>query len=281
MGTSKSSGGAPSGVPLVPPWVPDPVPQDAVADGAEDAQGDVGEQQPPPTVQPAPDLAPAGRFAPSRTSLGRFARSGSADDMRRGVGHYVSKGLGGSSSAARRFGGTARTAGTLYGALSSAAGGQPPRPGSPLDPRLLAGRSAAEVMDAVVEAVRPVDGTQDAEASRKAIRDGLADLLERFPDADLLNLAEDQRLFVIERYIATDIYNRIILDVGKALQDKAPGYAAALSRMRQIRDYVRETVAARFRTLRKAAASLSARAISQMAAQALRETFGVFEDYVK
>lgn len=136
-------------------------------------------------------------------------------------------------------------------------------------------------MDAVVEAVRPVDGTQDAEASRKAIRDGLADLLERFPDADLLNLAEDQRLFVIERYIATDIYNRIILDVGKALQDKAPGYAAALSRMRQIRDYVRETVAARFRTLRKAAASLSARAISQMAAQALRETFGVFEDYVK
>lgn len=135
-------------------------------------------------------------------------------------------------------------------------------------------------MDAVVEAVRPVDGTQDTEASRQAIRDSLADLLEQFPDADLLNLEEDQRLFAIERYLATDVFNRIILDVGKALQVKAPTAAAALSRMKQIRDYVRETLAARFRGVRRSETSLSARAISQMALQALRETFGVFEDYV-
>jgi len=201
--------------------------------------------------------------------------------MRRGVGHYVSKGLGGSGSAARRFGGTARTAGSLYGALSSTAAGQAAAPGSPLDPALLAGRSADEVMDAVVEAVRPVDGTQDTEASRDAVRTALSELLERFPGADLLNLAEDQRLFAIERYLALDVYNRLRLDVGKAIKDKAPGVATALSRMRQIREYVRETIAARFRALRAAGQSLSARRIAQMGAQALREAFEVFEEYVR
>jgi hypothetical protein len=136
-------------------------------------------------------------------------------------------------------------------------------------------------MDAVVEAVRPTDGTQDAEASRNAVRTALSELLERFPGADLLNLAEDQRLFAIERYLALDVYNRLRLDVGKAIQDRAPGFATALSRMRQIRDYVRETVAARFRALRVAGQALSARRIAQMGEQALREAFEVFEEYVR
>lgn len=201
--------------------------------------------------------------------------------MRRGVGHYVSKGLGGSSSAARRFGGTAQTAGALYGALSSTAAGQPSAAGSPLDPGLLTGRSAADVMDAVIEAVRPVDGTQDAEASRAAIRDGLSGLLDRFPDADLLNLTEDERLFVIERYMAVDVYNRVILDVGTSVQDKAPSPSAALSRMREIKDYIRETIAARFRALRTAAAALSARVVAGIATQALKAAFEVFEEYVR
>lgn len=283
MGTSKSSSGAPSGAPLVPPWVPDPVPPDGSSDddSPDDAGGqDSGGLQSPPTPEAAPGAAPPARFGPARTSLGRFAGSGSTDDMRRGVGHYVKKGLGGSTSAARRFGGTARTAGTLYGALSPAVAGQA-IPGSPLDPTILAGRSASDVMGAVVEAVRPVDGSQDAEASRKAISESLSDLLTQFPEADLLNLAEDQRLFAIERFVAIDVYNRIILDVGKVLNEKAPTAIAVLSRMKEIKHYVRETIAAKFRNLRKAASSLSARLISRLASQAMREAFGVFEDYVK
>lgn len=288
MGTSQSSSGSPAGVPLVPPWVPDPVPPAQPNDGSPDGVPDDG-QAPPTQPQPAqpaqtappPTLAPARRFGPARTSLGRFARTGSSDDMRRGVGHYVSKGLGGSGSAVRRFGGTTRTAGSLYGALSAVASGQPPAPGSPLDPALLSGRSADEVMDAVVEAVRPADGTQDAEASRNAVRTALSELLERFPNANLLELGEDQRLFAIERYLALDVYNRLRLDIGKAVQDKAPGVVAALSRMKQIREYVRETVAAHFRAARAAGQVVNAQRVTQMGTQALREAFEVFEEYVR
>lgn len=286
MGTSQSSSGSPSGAPMVPPWVPDPVVPANSDQGDDDGDdqnitddaGSENEQlRPPPGPVP---VAPTGRFGPARRALGRFARSGSTDDMRRGVGHYVSKGLGGSGTATRRFGGTARTAGSLYGALSAASAGQPAVPGSPFDPALLQGRSADEVMDALVEAVRPVDGTQDAEASRYAINDALSDVLSRHPNADLLNLDEEQRLFAIERYIALDVFNRFALDVGKHLQDNAPGVNAELARLREVKSYIRETIAAAFRETRAAAQALDTKRITGIARRALQETFEVFEGYL-
>ena len=285
MGTSVTSTGAPSNVPMTPPWTPDPIP---LSDDQTDSDGD-GESQDShdeavaeSSPSPAPlGIAPRGRFGPARRGLGSFARSGSRPDMRRGVGHYFGKGLGGSRSASRRFGGTGRTAGALYDALSSTAAGRPFQPGSPLDPGRLSGRSARDIMDAVVEAVRPVDGTQDAEASRQAVNEGLSDLLERYPDADLLNLREEQRLFVIERFIAQDVYNRLILDVGKAVQEKASTVSAALRRMRQIKDYIRETISARFRAIRATAPAITPRSVAQMATRALAQAFDVFEDYIQ
>ena len=284
MGTSRSSTGPGPGVPLVPPWVPDPMPPAIPVD--EDGGGDTngGDQQAQPAQpasvpQPVPK-APAGRFGPARTSLGSFARTGSVDDMRRGLGHYARKGYGGAATAAHRMGGTARTAGALYGALSSAAAGQAVAPGSPFDPTLLAGSSADEIMDALVEVVRPVDGTQDSEAGRVAIRNALSELLGRFPDANLLDLSEDQRLFAIERYVALDVYSRFTLDVGKTVKDKAPSASAALSRLKDVKDYIKQTVSARFRDLRKAGEQLGARRISEMARQALQDAFAVFEEYV-
>ena len=281
MGTSSSSGGAPSNVPMTPPWVPDPLPPPDGQDGDDNQAPDGANADPSAPDTGPPIIAPRGRFGPARRSLGQFAGSGSSSDMRRGVGHYVRKGLGGSASASRRLAGTARTAGSLYGALSATAEGRPSEPGSPLDPDRLAGRSATDIMDAVVEAVRPVDGTQDAEASRKAIRDGLADLLDRYPEADLLNLGEEERLFVIERYIAQDVYGRLILDVGRAVQDKAPNPSAALSRLRQIKEYIRETISARFRQVRSAASILTPRSVAEMATRAMRQAFEVFEEYIQ
>jgi hypothetical protein len=201
--------------------------------------------------------------------------------MRRSLGHYVGTGYGGSATATRRFGGTAATASALGGALARAAAGQPAEPGSPFDPALLAGRDAQQVMDAVVEAVRPVDGTQDAEAERAAIRDALTELLTRFPDADLLNLDAEQRTFAIERFTAIDVFRRFELDVGKTIVEKAPSAVTALSRLKEVRDYVKQSVAASFRKLRDAGRSLTSGRISQVVRDALKETFDVFEGYAE
>lgn len=291
MGTSSSGTGPGSGVPLVPPWVPDPLLPVDDPDG-EDEEGNEQEPRPEtepqrevdplPRVEPQPTpVAPRGRFAPARTNLGRFASTGGSVDMHRGLGHYVHKGLGGARTAASRMGGTALNAGALYGALALASAGQAAAEGSPFDPVLLAGRSANEVMDALVEAVRPVDGTQDAEASRAAIREAVAELLDHFHDTDLLGLSEAQRLFVIERYLAFDIYNRFNLDLGKTVQDKAPSPDGALSRLKEIKDYIKQTVSAKFRDLRKAGEPLSVRRIVELARRTLHQTFVVFEEYVR
>ena len=136
-------------------------------------------------------------------------------------------------------------------------------------------------MDAVIEAVRPVDGTQDGEASRAAIKDALSDLLEQYPDADLLNLDEVQRGFAVERFVALDVFRRLNLDLGKAIQDKAPTISAAMARLREVREYVKETVAERFRQLRTAGTRLAAGVVASIVGSAIREAITVFESYAR
>lgn len=282
MGTSQSSGGPGGGVPMVPPWTP--AAPSANPDGGPDGPDGADDQNAgppnpaPPNPQPVP-VAPPGRFLGVRRNLGDYARTGDGAALQRGLGQYVRNGYGGSSTATRRFGGTASTAGALSGALASLASGAPQTTGSPLDPTLLAGRSADEVMDAVVEAVRPVDGTQDSEAERASIRDALSDLLTLYPNADLLNLDLEQRAFAVERFTASDVFRRFDLDVGKAFREKAPSAAAAMSRLKQVRDYIRETVSAAFRALREQGRTVTSGRVTQVVREALRETFLVFEGY--
>lgn len=280
---------------MVPPWVSDPMPPSPPSDGdgaiPADGDGPDGQQAPsqgqPATQQPTPTpplpspIAPAARFGGARRSLGRFASSGDSRDMRRGLRHYVRRGYGGGGTAVRRFGGTATTAGALYGALSNVAGGQAASPGSPLDPILLAGRSAREIMDAVVEAVRPTDGTQDAEAGRAAIKNALSELLTVFPEADLLNLSEDQRGFAIEHFVAIDVYRRFQLDLGKTIQDKAPTATVGLARLKEVKNYIKETVAAVFRKLRAAGSRVTSGRVKEFVRAALSGTFQVFEGYAR
>ena len=136
-------------------------------------------------------------------------------------------------------------------------------------------------MDAVVEAVRPPDGTQDAEASRAAIKDALSELLTLFPLADLLNLSPDERIFAVERFVAIDVYRRVILDIGKTIQEKASTAAAGLSRLKEVKDYVKETTAAAFRKLRLAGRTLTTGTVGEVVRAALAETFSVFEAYLQ
>jgi hypothetical protein len=200
--------------------------------------------------------------------------------MRRGLGHYINKGMGGAATAARRMGGTSRTAGALYNSLSSLASGTASADGQ-LDPAILQGRSASEVATAIVEAVRPIDGTQDGDASRDAIQDAFSQLLTEFPDADLLNLADDQRWVVVENFLATDIYNRISLDVGKAIQNKAPSATVALQRLQEVKNYVKQTVAARLRSLQTKGSPVTSKRVGEIVRATVRETFEVFESYTE
>ncbi|KYK44763.1 hypothetical protein A1D31_35895 [Bradyrhizobium liaoningense] len=289
MGTSSSSKGSPGNVPMVPPWVP-PVPPLPPPDAATSPEGMPPDAAPadapivtnvpaalPALSLPPIRLAPAGRFAAARSSAGHFAATGSGSDLKRSMRHYIRKGYGGAETASQRFGGTANNAGALYSVLTPGQPGAGLDSGARIDRTLLAGRTASEIMDAVIEAVGPADGTQDAEASRKAIRGCLSEILERYPDANLLELSEEQRAFAVERYVALDVFQRYALDLGKTIQDKAPSPSAVLSRLKDVKEYIRETVSASFRKLKTAGQNLSAGRIAQIVQGALLDAFQVFE----
>ena len=267
---------------MVPPWVPDvsdPIPP---ADAPTAAPNDDADRIPDAAPTPAPPqpspVAPSGRFTGARRNLGSFARDGDKGAMRRGVGQYFKTGYGGGATAVRRFGGTAQTAAGLFSALSP---GASTATGSPLDHSVLVGRSANQVMDAIVEAVRPVDGTQDAEAGRAAIQDALSEMLERFPDADLLNLDDGQRIFAVEHFVALDVFRRLQLDLEKVIQDKAPTATAAMARLKEVREYVKETVAASFRKLETAGTRLAASLVPKIVRAAMLEVIAVFQVYAE
>lgn len=275
MGTSHSSGGSPGGVPMVPPWVPD-----ASNEGPQAPTS--GEGPVPPAEQPVPvPVAPAGRFGSARRALGRFVQGGDAQQLRRGVGRYVRDGYGGSATAARRLGGTARTASALFSALGGSPGGAAGTTGRVFDAEHLRGHSAQEIIDSVIEAVRPVDGTQDAEASRAALSDALSELLKQFPEIDLLNPTPEQREVAVERYVAIDVYRRFELDLGKHIREKAPSVTVGLSRLKQAKDYIKQTVSAAFRKLRDAGRTMTTGGVSRLVRSALTEACRVFEAYAE
>ncbi|WP_349631963.1 Qat anti-phage system associated protein QatB [Pseudomonas abieticivorans] len=283
----------PSWTPPLPPLPPEPPrppsppldePGDEDSPGQEDdPHGDIDADTPIPEVVPAAPvpLAPPARFIGARRGLGDYARNGDRGSLRRSLREYVRNGYGGAKTTTARFGGTAAIAGVFSSTLESLADPSAQASSTALDPVLWSGRSASEVMDALVEAVRPVDGTQDAEAERASIRGSLSDVLVRYPDADLLNLSADQRAFAIERFTAMDVFHRYELDLGKAVQEKASSATVAVRRLREIKDYIKECVSASFRKIAASGSRLTTGRISQVVTRALQDTFEVFEGYVE
>ena len=277
MGTSKSSSGAPSGVPMVPPWTPA---LDDDSDGLTDSPGVPNPEPKNDDEDQAQPIAPQGRFRATRIALGDYASSGDRDSLRRAVGRYIASGLGGSATAVRRMGGTAITAGALYSALGGDSPGAP-EDRSSLDAAALEGKSAEEVLAAVIQTVKPVDGTQEAEASRRSINDALAELMKRHPDADLLSLTEAQREFVIDHFVSMDVFRQFNLDVGKTIQDKAPNATTGVARLKEAREFIRETILASFRKLRTAGKRMSGSRVARIVKFALEDAFAVFSGYAE
>lgn len=281
MGTSKPSSGPGANVPLIPPWVPPLPPEEPEEPQAEQPVNgdpeDVSEDGDDPGDEAEPQMAPRGRFAPARRALGDFARSGDTESLKHGLGHYVRKGLGGSPTATRRLAGTANTAGALYNVLHSIAAGKPPAP--QLDPAVLRGLSPKTIGDLIIDIIRPTNGTQDTEASRQALESAKSDMLLEFPDADFTALAPPEIDYWVERFLGHDLCNRMWLDVGKAIESKAPSPAMAVQRFEEMRDFVMAKIAACAQELKDRGGRWRTETAARFAAKVIRQTLDIFEDY--
>lgn len=288
MGTSRSSSGPRGGVALIPPWVPPgplappepeipppslpPVPASPRPPRPSAPQDEEPEDAPQP-------LAPPRRFQSARSNLGKFAQSGSESSLRRSLGHYTKSGYGGSAQAAARMGGTARTAGRLYGVLDDLAKQQATLNIS-LSPADLVGLSQQEVADRIIDALAPLDGTQDTDAARDAMARAFSELLASEPAADLLKMTEPQIDMLTMLYVGNDLTNRIELDIGTTIIAKAPTFADGYRRLEQVKAFVRQEIARRFRARSDIGDRLTRASATRVTNSVLRDTFDVFEAYL-
>lgn len=252
MGTSASSKGPGSGVPLVPAWV-----------GND------------------PTLAEPARFKNARTNLGSFAKTGSNDSLKRGLGHYSKTGLGGASRGTSRMGRSTSAAGGFVDVLSALRDGTALPPAAQLDPATLAGKSQQEVADAIIDAVAPTDGTQDAESSRDSAARAFAEVLQSNPLADLTALTPDMIELFFERFLANDLVARIQLDIGKSVLDKAPDAASAIQRLETMQSFVKQEFARAVAELKAAGQRLQQGTGKSIGDAAIRATLDVFEGWIK
>ncbi len=277
MGTSQSSKGAPGNVPLVPPWADD----DGKKKPNQPDDSNTGNNNKEPSPSKDLQIAPSGRFRGARTNINSFAKNGDKEKLRRGVGQYIKTGYGGAKTAAKRLNRTINTAGVLYDFLSSISTGQTStgEPFQDIDANALVGKDEDEIADAIINAVRPIDGDLDSEASQNSIKEAFSELLEKEDNTDLLNLTDDQRLFVIEKFIANDVFARFNLDMGKSILNNAPTNVAA-SRLKEAKDYIRESVYTKFREkITKDRTSPSS--IRNLIQDVLTEAFEIFESYAQ
>lgn len=298
MGTSQSSSGSPSNVPMVPPWVPEvdqPQPsnneesndtmdsetEDSETDKSSDESENGNDDQSKSTPLAENDIvivAPRGRFGGAKRHLNSFAKHGDSASMKRGVRQYITKGYGGANSAVKRFGGTIITGGAIFSTLSSVSRGEGVENFNPKD---LANKSSQEIVDTLIEVVRPVDGTQDTEASRNAIKEAFSQLLAKDENKNLLKLSEEDCLFVTECYISEDVFRRFELDVGVNIHKNSPSITTALGRLEEIHSYIRQTVASNFRKFKESVKNLTSKSIVGIIQTALTDSFMVFEEYIQ
>jgi hypothetical protein len=136
-------------------------------------------------------------------------------------------------------------------------------------------------MDAIADAIRPIDGTQDAEASRQAMDDALADLLERDENADLTQLDQAQIDFLVEAFVGRDLCLRIELDIGRTVEARSPDAVTAVRRIDEMREYVMAKVATMFAARRARGERFQRQRVAAIVEAVLVDTLSVFEDYLQ
>jgi hypothetical protein len=273
MGTSTPFGGGNNKNPLIPSWLGGgdgagpppggappasanpagvPGPAGSPSPGIPGAPGVPGQNQIPgfppvvPHQNPAtpPEYSPFDqRFRGSRTTLNRYARSGGGDARVFGhaVASYVSKGGGGSKTAARRMASDRRAASRL-GAILTQAGQSGIRDVlRTLNLDALANQSIADIYASLVDVICGPGGDLDEAFPRDAYLEAVAEILDEAP-ADLEKPSPETISLIMERFIGNTIFDRILNAIGNGLITLPSSVSVVKAIDKSFREFIRGAV---------------------------------------
>ncbi len=254
MGTSSAYSGPASG--LVPDWV------DGVDSGMDSGGGDIGppednsngpadaDQDQNGTPAVAPPTAPAGDLKYPRGQFTRFTNGGGGKALGRALKGYV-RSAGGGAGAAKRMPSSTRVASGVAGLASAFANDGPVAALALFNLQDLAGRPAAEVLEAVADVICPDGGTIDEAIARDAMLEAIADLAADDPRA-FDELSPDQLNDFLCDVIARSIVTKVLNEIGTNALHGSASDADFRDAEQITRDYthgrVRDAMGSRFVT---------------------------------
>lgn len=275
MGTSTSSSGPGANVNFDPPWL-DQIGAGNGGDGAS-SDGATADGTGQAAVPAAVGVAGARRFASARRELGTFARTGSREDLGRAVGHYSKTGMGGARNAAARMRNSTRAAGGLVSFLQSARDGTSPQVSRWIDRLRTSNPSAHDVINAVVQHVVGDGGSLDEEVCKDSMAQAMSELLELKPNVDLLQLGDADIWTLVQLFLGNEACNRLYMDVGQLFESAKLNPVVVVTRLNEMRAFVKSEVAVQLEALRSANPNPTPQQMQGLLQDALRLTFEVYE----
>jgi hypothetical protein len=246
MGTSTSGSGGRAGSPLDPAWLP--------AEGTGGAGGDDGQgedREPADGAEPGgdregaaqqDDLAPSRRFAPARTSMSTYLRTGDKTHLGAAVGSAVRKGMGGPRRAASTMRRTAQGAASVGEVLTGLRERSTPQFQNLVQRVQAEGLSIQDLILEVIKEALPSSGSIDEDSVQDAATEALSEFFEQHPDADPLALTDEQIQEVVAVTIANDIMHRLDQQLGQTYERLKLDPVVVQVRRNEAKEYVKAVV---------------------------------------
>jgi Glu-tRNA(Gln) amidotransferase subunit E-like FAD-binding protein len=238
MGTSKSNYGPSGGVPLLPDWAVAP-PNNKDKDTIPDLSNLPKPQ--PDQLKPTTDV-----WRPVRTSFSSYLKNPSPKKLNRTIKRYViasggSKGISRSVVAGRT---TARKFGKFLSDIVVHGSDEAIKQLGILD---FTGKSSEFVFAKLAEALSPDGNVLDDSYARSAISDTLSKIYEEFEIEgksldELDNLNTDQAKELMESFLASYIFERLISELGRTLINKDYSSKEVVEKEFEIEEYIMEEV---------------------------------------
>lgn len=274
MGTSTSSKGPGAGAPLDPPWLDAPSGDGNTKEGIP-SDADVPQE----TIQPhlLPATAPAARFLATRRNLGKFARTGSKESLRKALGHYSKVGMGGATRVASRMRASATAGASLITFLRTTRDGNDATVVNWVQTLAASNPSSDDVVDAIVRELSPPGGSADEESIKDSMAKALSDLLTLQPDIELLQMTDLDTWTLLQLFLSNEVCNRLQFDGGPFLESAKLNPVLGVQRELEMRAFVKSDVSVQVEALRVGSPNPSKQQLETLIQNALRITFEVYE----
>lgn len=276
MGTSSSSSGPGAGVSFDPPWlntvdleVDTPVIENNVENNENESQ---------PDELRTNELAPPRRFAGARLNLGKYASSGDKSSLKKALGNYSRKGMGGASNVATRMRASTAAAGGVFELLQDARSRTDSKIRDWVSSLLSRNPSPYEIADEIINQVISSGGTLEEESCRNSMSQAISDLLEINPDLSVLSMDNDSLWMLMEFFMSNEVFNRISLDIGQLFESGKYAPLEAIIRINEMKDYLKSEISAQVTHLRGKVSSPSGQDVNRILQSALKITFEIFEE---